>query len=157
MQFLFLLILFDSKRSYAMSHKRCSDDCSAYRSNELTPLKWSSYLILMLAWSPQFIDTARALAIILSPFCTNCSDFLLFFVVHFLLAFWWRGGDASMWQHSAKLFYFLSSHVFALLHIVMSLFANFSSFFFCKERKIFYKNKTFYYKSYVVHASPDML
>lgn len=115
---------------------------SAERSNEVTQLRWNSYLILNLVRKSQFIDIARALAIVLSPFFANSSTK----VVKFLLTFKRCGNDATMWQRSAKLFYFLSSHVSALLHIVMSLFANFLFFFANEWRKkemYIYKKRLF--------------
>lgn len=85
--------------------------------------KWIIYMVNAL--SPYFCDT------------TYNSDFLLVVGCGCLLIFRcsYNGIAVRWWQHSAKLFYSLSSHVSALLLIVMSLFANFISFFANLRRK----------------------
>lgn len=114
----------------------------------------NTYLILILARNLQFIDTARALvhwplyslAAMRQQF--SISAFFLLYLLTFRLC--GCGGDTTIWQHSAKLFFFLSSDVSALLHFVMSLFANFFLSFFRKRMK---KEKYFYKKDFSLHES----
>lgn len=152
---------------YAMSHMRCFTDFNRWQFIE-TIYKYGSYFISVCLKKLQCIGAAHGLAIVLSPTRLEIPNFRFFF---FRYNFFWHlaavaavdtGGGVD--SHSTKL-YSICLHrrtLSALLHIVMSLFAN---FFFAQMKEEWETRKreeekqtvSLYYESGGVHASSDML